>query len=261
MSICIQRLGSAVQKRRQPQPYRQIGPMRIFVVDKVYLPRAVPILQLFLALYCRGHIAKQFKMNKAIDAVFGGKTIGMITAMLNDAPYQIRSHSDVKRAVMFARQYINAGLLFISHRMSVAARWMLKQVQHDGIFHKQRHFQNQRHPELVSGSIARFTQLVRNKQISQHTFVEAAKQRSDALDHVLLFFSHRLSLAARWTLERQSPKVKQVQGDGILQNLRCRLKLRHPELVSGSIARFTQLVRNKQISQHTFLWSRAIIND
>jgi hypothetical protein len=58
---------------------------------------------------------------------------------------------------MPARQDIDAGLLFFSHRAGDALKWTLKQVQGDGIFSlavsAQRHFNNQRHPEFISGSI------------------------------------------------------------------------------------------------------------
>ena len=47
------------------------------------------------------------------------------------------------------------------------ARWMLKQVQHDGVFGMRRagnpHHDHSRHPELVSGSISRFTRWQRFK--------------------------------------------------------------------------------------------------
>jgi hypothetical protein len=54
-------------------------------------------------------------------------------------------------------------LALLSHRQSLAAKWTLKQVQGDGFFRRYG-FSNkprtaaQRHPELVSGSIARFAQ-------------------------------------------------------------------------------------------------------
>jgi hypothetical protein len=52
------------------------------------------------------------------------------------------------------------------------------------------------------------------------------------------FVSHALDTAAKWTLERQSPKVKQVQGDAQgKKSVTSRHNIRHPELVSGSIGR------------------------
>jgi hypothetical protein len=145
------------RKWRQTKPFRQIGPMRIDFIDKINLPRTVPVFQLLLARYGAGHIAQHFKMNQPVHAMFGCKSIRMLIAMLIHALNQIGRHADVDRTVMPARQHIDARLLFFSHRSSDALKWTLKQVQGDGIFNlivlAKRHLKNPRHPELVSGSI------------------------------------------------------------------------------------------------------------
>jgi hypothetical protein len=150
--------------RRQTQPNRKINPMWILIIDKIYFPRPVPIFQLLLARNGTVHVAKHFEMNKVVYAIFRGKTIRMLIAMLMHTLHQIRRNTYVKRAVMFAGQNIDARLFFFSHRSVNAAKWTLKQVQGDGIlknkryYHNQRHLQNPRHPELVSGSIGRLVQ-------------------------------------------------------------------------------------------------------
>jgi hypothetical protein len=117
---------------RQAKARCQIGPMRVFAVNQVNLPRTVPVFQLFLACNRGVHIAKQLKTDKAVDGVFGGETIRHFAAMLLHTLHQIRRYADVKRAVNAAGEYIYAGLFFFFHWQSIAAKWTLKQVQADG---------------------------------------------------------------------------------------------------------------------------------
>jgi hypothetical protein len=85
-------------------------------------------------------------------------------AMLIHSLYQIGCDANVKRAVRLVGQYINARLFLLSHLQSLTAKWTLKQVQGDGVV------QNQRHPEFISGSIARFIQFKLNTPQSQLGF-------------------------------------------------------------------------------------------
>jgi hypothetical protein len=150
-----------VRKWRQSQLHRKVGPMRIDVIDKIDLPRTMPVFQLLFPRYCAGHIAQHFKMNQPVHAIFGGKSVSMFIAMLIHALNKIGRNANIDRTVMSARQHIDAGLLALSHLSSDALKWTLKQVQGDGIFDftvlAQPNLKNQRHPELVSGSIGRFT--------------------------------------------------------------------------------------------------------
>jgi hypothetical protein len=162
--------------RRQTQPNRKINPMRILIIDKIYFSRPVPIFQLLLARNSTVHVAKHFEMNKVVYAIFRGKTIRMVIAMLLHTLQQIGRNADIKRAVMPARQNIDARLFFFPHRLGDAAKWIPKQVQGDGIlknkrqYHNQRHLQNPRHPELVSGSIGRLVQFKMGERNSQDGF-------------------------------------------------------------------------------------------
>jgi hypothetical protein len=144
--------------RFKTQPRRHILPMRIMLVDKVDLPRPMPVLQLLLPRNGSDHVSKQFIMNKAIDRVFGRVPRRQVVAMLIDALGQVRGHAYVSRAVKFAGQNIDTGLFLFSHRLNNAAKWTLKQVQGDGVRKNQLRVQNLCHPELVSGSIGRLVQ-------------------------------------------------------------------------------------------------------
>lgn len=104
-------------------------------------------------------------------------------------------------------------------------------------------------------------------QVRSHTYVRRAiRLACKDIDAGLFFFSHGWNLTEKWMLERQSPKVKQVQHDGFfgfsaLPPIHPPRHLehthrhpehthrhpehthRHPELVSGSILRFAQVLR------------------
>jgi hypothetical protein len=137
--------------------------MRIDVIDKINLPWPMPVFQLLFAGYGTVHIAQHLRMNQPMHTIFGSKSVRMLIAVLIHALHQIGRHADIDRAVMPARQHIDAGLLFFSHLSSDALKWTLKQVQGDGLFYlivlakrhlkNHRQLNNQRHPELVSGSI------------------------------------------------------------------------------------------------------------
>ena len=118
-------------KRRQAQPHRQIRPMRIALVDQVDLPRPMPTLQLLLAHDRWLHVAEQLKVDKAMDGIARGESGERIVAMLPHSRDKIGRYTDVKRAVMPARQNINARKPFLPHSAGCAAKWTLKQVQGD----------------------------------------------------------------------------------------------------------------------------------
>ncbi len=100
-------------------------------VDQVDLPRTMPVFKLHFAQDGGLHLTKQFKMNKAIDRVFGCMSGRRIVSMLPHATDKVRGHPDVKRTIKLARKDVYAGLLFLSHLWNLAAKWTLKQVQGD----------------------------------------------------------------------------------------------------------------------------------
>ena len=122
--------------RRQTQPNRQIHPMRIFGVNQVNLPSAVPILQLLLARNRGLHRAKNFKMHQPVNGIFRSMSRRHAAAMLRKPLQQVRRDANVQRSIMLACNYVYAGRLFISHALESAAQWTLKQVQGDVNFGK-----------------------------------------------------------------------------------------------------------------------------
>jgi hypothetical protein len=140
--------------RLQPQPHRQIRPRQILGFDQIDFPRAMPVLQLLLALDCRRHVLKKLEADEAIDSISRRKPPTLRLAMLPHPRPQVRRHADIQRPVMLARKNINARLFAHSngftknHRhpelvsgsipcpatIGCVSQWMLKQVQHDGFW-------------------------------------------------------------------------------------------------------------------------------
>ena len=139
-------------KRRQPQPHRQVRPMRVALVDQVDFPRPVPVLELLLAGNCGVHVAKHLEVHKAVDCVAAREPRQRVIAMLPQPRDQIGSDADVERAEGLAREDIDAGLAFLPHGPELGARWTLKQVQGDEL-NSEWPFSMHRHAELVSASI------------------------------------------------------------------------------------------------------------
>ena len=110
--------------------------MRIFGVNQVNLPSAVPILQLLLARNRDLHRAKNFKMHQPVNGIFGSMPRRHAAAMLRKPLQQVGGNADVQRPIKLAREYIYAWRFFISHALESAAKWTLKQVQGDVNFCK-----------------------------------------------------------------------------------------------------------------------------
>jgi hypothetical protein len=133
--------------------------MRVVFVDQVDLPGPVPVFKLLFAQDRRLHLAKQLKMHETIDCIFGCMSGRRIVTMLPHAANKVGRHANIQRAIKLARKDIDAGLFFLSHGRSLAAKWTLKQVQGDDFFEGR--ISRQRHPELVSGSIGKLAQVYR----------------------------------------------------------------------------------------------------
>jgi hypothetical protein len=117
--------------RRHAQSHRQINPFRIFRIDQIYLPLAMPVFQLLLPRNGGFHRAERLEMNQPVNSIFGGIAGSQTAAMLRQPLEQVRSYTNVQRAVMATCEDIYARLLFQSHRRGIAAKWTLKQVQGD----------------------------------------------------------------------------------------------------------------------------------
>ena len=152
-------------KRRQAQRYRKVVPVRVRLVDQIDLPLPVPVLELLLSRDRIGHVTEHLKMDEAIDLMAQGETRRRSAAMLPYPARQVGSHADVKRAVVLAREDIDARIALLPHGPESAAKWTLKQVQGDEIrlgsdispnHRPDSHVRPRpqpRHAELVSASI------------------------------------------------------------------------------------------------------------
>ena len=119
---------------RKPQTDRQIMPVAVLALDQVDLPLPVPAFQLLLAQDSVLHVAEQLVANETVDPVAAGEAFDCTIAVLPKPRSQIARDADVKRAVPLASKHVDAGLAILPHGSKDAARWMLKQVQHDEIY-------------------------------------------------------------------------------------------------------------------------------
>ncbi len=133
----------------------------------------MPILKLLFARDRGGHVGEHLKMNQPVDSIFGHMAQRGFGTILRKTFEQIRRYADVDRAVELACKDINARVFLFSHGWNLAAKWTLKQVQGDDLFHVS--FTTRRHPELVSGYISRFAPLWWQAQVSQDEFLGAVK--------------------------------------------------------------------------------------
>ena len=160
-------------QRRQAQPHREVGPVRVRLVDQVYLPRPMPVLELFLARDRADHVAEHLEMNQSVCFVARGKSWCRAVTVLPKSGDEIRGYANVQRAVMAAGENVDAGIAFLRHGPERAAKWTLKQVQGDeeGLdLEKSPDFRSNsqarprlqtRHPEFGSGYIGPQTRNVR----------------------------------------------------------------------------------------------------
>ena len=123
----------ARSKRGQTQSDRQVRPMRIVFVDQVDLPLPVPALELLFAQNRWFHLPEQLEMNESVNGILRGESGECVAAMLPDSADEIGRDPDIDCSVRLARKDVDAGLAFVSHRPEFAARWVLKQVQDDGL--------------------------------------------------------------------------------------------------------------------------------
>ena len=117
--------------RLKPQPHGQIAPLGVRAVDKVDLPCAPPVLEPLLAHDGLLHIAEHLEVDEPIDAVARGEPGQGVVPMLPEAAHQVRGDADVKRAVVPAREDVDARAALDRHALGSAEGWALKQVQGD----------------------------------------------------------------------------------------------------------------------------------
>ena len=121
-------------KRGEAQPHRKVAPLGVRAVDQIDLPRSLPVFQLLLAGNRALHVAEHLEVNEPVDRIAGREALGHTFAVLPQSLHQVRRHADVSRAVVPAGEDVDAGVALNWHNSKHAARWMLKQVQHDEVF-------------------------------------------------------------------------------------------------------------------------------
>ena len=99
-----------------------------------YVGVPVPAFELLLARNGAVHVAKQFVADETMDGIAVGEPFDCSAAVLPEPHAKITGHADVNGAVRLAGEDIDAGLALERHGSEIAAPWMLKQVQHDGIY-------------------------------------------------------------------------------------------------------------------------------
>ena len=160
-------------KRGQAQPHRQVMPIAIGRVDQADFPLPVPVLELLLARDRGDHVAEHLKMDQPVHLVARRKPRRRRIAVLPKAGDEIGRHADIQRAIVPARQNIDARVALLPHGPERAAKWTLKQVQGDekGVGMEvssnlpvrchplpsphTRHHPQARHPEQVSEYVVR----------------------------------------------------------------------------------------------------------
>ena len=140
----------ALSKRRQAQSHRQVHPLRVLGVDQVDLPLPMPVLELLLPGNGVFHVAEHLEVDEPVDLVAAGEARQQPLAMLDKPLEQVRSDPDVDRAVVPAREEIDARIALLRHGSERAAKWTLKQVQGD---EERTDFEILRNDELVSAYI------------------------------------------------------------------------------------------------------------
>ena len=107
--------------------------MRIVSLDQIDFPLTVPALQLLFAQDRRLHVAEHFEAHEAMDLVPCDEATGNAFAVLPEPLHKVGCDPDIERSTRLAREDVDAGFAFERHPPVIAARWMLKQVQHDGM--------------------------------------------------------------------------------------------------------------------------------
>ena len=124
-------VGPARSKRFKTQAHSKVAPFGVGRVDQVDLPFTMPVLELFFARNGPLHVTEHLEMNQPMNLVARGKARWGTVPVLPEALHEVGRHTDVDRAVVAAGKDVDARIPLIRHGSLHAARWMLKQVQHD----------------------------------------------------------------------------------------------------------------------------------
>lgn len=118
---------SVLFHRGQPQPDRQIVPVRVIAPDQVDLPLPVPALELFLSRDGRNHIAEHFISDEAMDGISTGEAFDCVIPVLPQPRDQIAGDADIERPVRLAGEDIDARVALNRHDAERGEGWTLNQ--------------------------------------------------------------------------------------------------------------------------------------
>src|SRR5450830_1073633 len=92
----------------------EIMPLWVTLFNQAHLPLAVPLLDLLLAVDCLTHVAVEFVVDQAVNAVPLRESICEVVSVFVDASRKITGHPGVQRPVEPAGQNVD-GRLFCRH--------------------------------------------------------------------------------------------------------------------------------------------------
>ena len=88
-------------------PLIEIIPIRILLFNRTNLPGSSPFLDLFLPSDGVANVVMDFIVNQAVDLVLLCKAPNCVRLVLVDSAHKVTRHASVKRAVPFARHYVD----------------------------------------------------------------------------------------------------------------------------------------------------------
>ena len=92
-------------------------PLWVTLFNQAHLPLAVPLLDLLLAVDCLTHVAVEFVVDQAVNAVPLRESICEVVSVFVDASHKITGYPGVQRPVELAGQNVD-GRLFLSSYVS-----------------------------------------------------------------------------------------------------------------------------------------------
>ena len=93
----------------------------------------MPALQLLLAQDGLLHVAEHLEAHETMDLVARRKSACKALPVLIETLHKIAGDADINRSARLTRKDVDAWGTLDRHAWVIAARWMLKQVQHDGM--------------------------------------------------------------------------------------------------------------------------------
>ena len=115
--VCRYDAVSSFPRRRESRPgdllkiFRQISPIRIFLLDLIEFPGAGPFLHLFLSRDRRNHVVVPFVINEKVDPMSFCKPFDKSFFVLPNPLLKVACDTDVNSTVPFASQNVRLRLV------------------------------------------------------------------------------------------------------------------------------------------------------